>query len=252
MNRKTRRPLAKISVFGISFLNRQNPIIVAWWSAVFPGFGNYLLNQYVRATLFTLSELIINTLSHVNEAIVYSFCGKFEMAKSAIQTRWVYGYLTVYFFTIWDSYRSTVVQNKMCELAEMENEQLENNRIHPLEIQYLELKSPYTAAIYSLLFPGLGQVYNHRFALGFYAMFWWWFYVTLSHAYESIFYFFMGNIPLSISVLRPHWLMFMPSVMWGSMYHAFVTTIEHNRLYKVEQRQHLNTRYQNSEVCIFH
>ena len=251
MDKQFRRPLATISVFGITFLHRQNPLMVAWWSIVFPGFGHYMLNQYVRATLFTLSELIINTLSHVNEAIIYTFCGKFEMAKSVIQIRWIYGYLAILFYAIWDSYRSTIVQNKMCELAELENEPLESNIIHPLEIQYLEQKSPYTAAVYSFFFPGLGQVYNHRFGLAFYAMFWWWVYVTLSHVYESLFFFLMGDMGQSISVLRPHWLLFMPSVLSGSMYHAFITAVEHNRLYKVEQKQHLIKTYKNSEVCIF-
>lgn len=225
--------------------------MVAWWSVIFPGFGHYLLNQYIRATLFTLSEVIINTLSHINEAIVYSFCGQYEMAKAILNTRWMYGYLLIYFCAIWDSYRSTIVQNKMRQLAELENEPIKSNIIHPLEVQYIEQKSPYIAAVYSIFFPGLGQVYNHRYGLGFYAMFWWWIYITFSHAYESVFYFFLGNIQHSIAMLHPHWLLFMPSVIGGSVYHAFITAIEHNRLYKIEQRKYLVKRYHNSEVCIF-
>ncbi|MBC8062989.1 MAG: hypothetical protein H7Y18_20350 [Clostridiaceae bacterium] len=251
MNIQNRRPQATISVFGISFFHRQNPGMVAWWSIMFPGFGHYMLNQYIRGALFTLSEVIIDTLTHVNEGIIYSLCGQFEKAKAVTQTRWLFGYLAIFFFTFWDSIRSTVVQNKMCQLAEFEDEPLKSNIIYPCEIQYLEIKSPYTAAVYSFFFPGLGQVYNHRFGLGFYAMIWWWIYVTLSHAYESAFYFFVGNIQHSISVLNPHWFLFMPSVIGGSTYHAFITAIEHNRLYKVEQRQHFINRYQNSKVCIF-
>jgi TM2 domain-containing membrane protein YozV len=173
MNRQYHRPLANISVYGISYLHRQNPFMVAWWSVIFPGFGQYMLNQYIRGTLFTLTEVIINTLAHINEAIVYSFCGDIEKAKSVLQTRWVYGYLTIYFYGMWSSYRSTVVQNEMCLIAEFENEPQISNVIHSLEIQYLEQKSPYSAAVYSFFFPGLGQEYNHRFGLGFYAMFWW-------------------------------------------------------------------------------
>jgi len=246
-----RRPLANISVFGISSLHRQNPVMIAWWSVIYPGFGQYLLNQYIRATLFTLSEVTTNTLSHVNEGIMYSLCGQFEKAKSVTQTRWLIGYLAIFFFAFWDSIRSTVTQNKMCELAEFENEPLKSNIIHPSEIQYLEIKSPYTAAVYSFFFPGLGQVYNHRFMLGFYAIIWWWIYVTFSHVYESVFNFLWGHIPYSISIIHPHWFLFMPSVMGGSIYHAFITAVEHNRLYKVEQRQHFIKRYQNSEVCLF-
>lgn len=251
MDNRSRRPLSTISIFGVSFFHRQNPFMVVWWSAAFPGFGQYLLHQYIRATLLTLTEVIINTLAHINEAIVYSFCGKFEIVKSVIQTRWVYGYLIIYFYAMWDSYRSTVVQNKLCHLAEMENERIQGMILHPLGIQYLEQKSPFFSALYSLFFPGLGQLYNHRFGLAFYAIFWWWFYVTFSKVYESIFHLLLGNIHESIFILHPHWLLFMPSIAGGAAYHAFITTIEHNRLFKLEQRQYFAERYQKSEVCIF-
>lgn len=251
MNNHSRRPLATISVFGVSHFHRQNPYMVAWWSAAFPGFGHYLLNQYLRATLLTLSELITNTLSHINEAMVYTLCGKFEMAKYIIKPQWLFGYLIIYFYAIWDSYRSTIAQNKMCHLAELENERLRSINLHPLEIQYIEQKNPFTATLYSFFFPGLGQLYNHRFALAFYAMFWWWFYLTLSRSHESLLNLLLGNIQESISMLHPHWLLFMPSVAGGSMYHAFITAMEHNRLFRLEQRQYLAERYLNSDVRIF-
>lgn len=252
MHKQARRPLAIISVYGISYLHRRDPLMVAWWSVVFPGLGQYLLHQYMRGSLFAISEIIFNTLSHVNEAIVFTLCGQFAMAGSVLQTRWLYGYLIIFFYCIWSSYRSTIVQNKMAELAELEAEPLQNNLLHPLEIQYLEPKSPYTAALYSFFFPGLGQIYNQRFCLAFYTMFWWWIYVAFSHAYESLFYFFMGNITQAIAILHPHWLLFMPSAVGGSVYHGFITAIEQNRLFKLEQRQHMIARYQNAEVSIFH
>lgn len=251
MNNQLRRPLAAISMYGVTFLHRQNPYMVAWWSAAFPGFGHYLLNQYLRATLLTLSEFFTNTLSHINEAIVYSFCGKFEMAKSILQPKWLFGYTVIYFYAIWDSYRSALVQNKMCHLAELENERLRATILHPLEFQYLEQRNPLIAALYSFFYPGLGQLYNHQFALAFYAMFWWWLYLTLSRAHESLLYFLLGNIQESISMLHPQWLLFMPSVLGGSVYYAYITAIEHNRLFRLEQRQHLAERYRNSEVRIF-
>lgn len=45
MANQIRYPLSKISVYGISEIKQQNPYMVAWWSAIFPGFGHYLLNQ---------------------------------------------------------------------------------------------------------------------------------------------------------------------------------------------------------------
>jgi hypothetical protein len=61
----------------------------------------------------------------------------------------------------------------------------------------------------------------------------------------------LGNFKESIAVLNPHWLLFMPSVMGGAIYHAFVTAMAHNRLYRLEQRQHLTERYCYSKVRIF-
>lgn len=250
VNRK-RHQLATISMFGISYMHRQNPFVVAWWSAAFPGFGQYLLNQYLRATLFTISEVATNTLAHINECIAYSFSGNFEMAKSVLRPQWAYGYFILYLFAIWDSYRSTLVQNKMCHLAEMEDEPIQGFLMHPFEIQYLEQKNPFIASWYSLLLPGLGQLYNHRFGLAFYSMFWWWVYFILSHAYESIFYLVIGNIQQAVSVIKIHWLMFLPSVIGGAVYHAYITAVDHNRLYRLEQRQYLVERYGNSEIVIF-
>jgi len=251
MHNQPRRPLMTLSLYGVTYFHRQNPYMVAWLSAIYPGFGHYLLNQYARATLLTLSEVTTNTLIHINEAIIYSFCGQFEMAKAIIKTHWILGYVIIYFYAIWDSYRSALIQNKMCQLAELENEPLNCTIIHPFEIQYLEQRNPWIAAFYSFCFPGLGQLHNQQWLLAFYAISWWWIYLSLSHAHTSLLYLLLGNVQESIAVLNPHWLLFMPSVWGGSIYHAFYTALEHNRLFRLEQRQHFVERYRNSEVRIF-
>ena len=252
MKMQNRRPLAKVSMFGVTYLHRQNPYLIAWWSAAFPGFGQFLCNQYIRATLLTLFEVIINTLAHVNEAIVFMFCGKFDMSISVLRPRWAVGYIIIYIYTIWDSFQTTIVQNKMCDLAEFENDRLSNMYLSSFEIQYIEQKNPFTAAAYSFFFPGLGQLYNHRFGLAFYTLFWVWFYITYSHTYESMLYLFIGKTQESITIIHPHWLMFLPSIVGGATYHAFITAIEHNRLFQLEQRQFLTERYLNSNINIFY
>lgn len=247
----TRRPLATLSLLGVTHLHRQNPYAVLWWTAAFPGFGHYLLNQYLRATLLTLSEVITNTLAHVNEGIAYSFCGNIERAKAVIKPEWAFGYLIIYLLAIWDSYRSAVMQNKLCQLAEMENAPIKCMYMHPIEIQYLEQRNPHFAALFSLFFPGMGQVYNHRIDLGLYAMFWWWFYSISSHAYQSVYFILVGNTQKALSVINIHWLLFMPSVLGGAAYHAYITAIDHNQLFRMEQRQFLKDRYENSHLRFF-
>ncbi|MBN8202105.1 hypothetical protein [Bacillus sp. NTK034] len=251
MDTYLRRPLSRINTFGITHLRYQNPYMVAWWSAVFPGFGHYLLNQYLRATLLTLSEVIINTLAHINEAMMYSFCGEFELAKAVLEPKWAFGYLLIYLIAMGDSFRSALFHNKLYVLTCMENKPIPSINITASEIQYLERKSPVMGAVYSFFFPGLGQLYNHRFGLAFYAMFWWWIYLMLSSMHESIFSLLHGHLGQSISMLHPHWLLFMPSVMGGSIYHSYITTIGHNHLFEMAQRQLLSMRYQNAKLRIF-
>lgn len=235
--------LARISVFGITHLQKQSPIMVAWWSAVFPGLGHYLLNHYIRATFLTLSEVSINTFAHINDAMIYSFCGKFELAQSVVQPKWAFGYLIIYMLSIWDSYRLATYQNKLYDLTCLKNKPIQRIGIFPFEIQFLDRKKPSVGAIYSFLFPGLGQLYVYRFGLSFYTIIWWWIYLYLSRLHESLLQLVLGNLQASSLILQQHWFLFMPSVMGGAIYHAYVTVIEHNKLYRTAQRQYLTKRY---------
>lgn len=247
----SRRPVAKLSLFGITSLNMRNPYMVLWWSATFPGFGHFLLNQYLRGTFLTLSEVIFNTLGNVNEAIVYTVCGNFAKATAILEPRYVIGYIIIYFVSMWDCYCSAVYQNKLYSIAQLKNEPLPSMRLFTSEVQYIQPKSPLSAAMLSLFFPGMGQLYNHRIGLGFYAMFWWWLYVVLSRVHESLIDLLSGKLTESIAVLRAHWLLFMPSVIGGCVYHAFIKAKEHNMLFNLEQRQYLAERYRSSGVQIF-
>ncbi|WP_127589096.1 hypothetical protein [Paenibacillus koleovorans] len=251
MATRSRRPLYMLSSFGVTQILRQHPYMIAWWSAVFPGFGHFMLNQYIRGALLTLSEVVINSLARINESMVYSFCGQFQQARDVLHPNWIYGYIAIYIFSIWDSYRSSLYVNKLSHLGELENEAMVSVRITPLELQYLEQRSPFSGVVASFFFPGLGQLYNQRFGLAFYGILWWWIYSWLSQCYVSVLYLLLGRLQDSIQVLHPHWLLFMPSVLGGSMYHAYETAIAHNRLYRLEQRQFLTERYSLSEVRIF-
>lgn len=246
-----RRPRMLMSGDGITYIWRRNPFIAVWWSAAFPGFGQLLLNQYARGILLTLSEVIINRLGHVNEAMVYTFCGRFDLVRASLQPRWMYGYLVIYLYAIWNSYRSAITFNRLSHLAELENTRIVGLVIHPVEIQYLERKNPITGAFWSLAFPGLGQLYNQRVSLGIYAILWWWIFTTLSHTYDSLFLFLSGRLEESITLLDPQWLMFMPSVTGGSVYYAYITAVDQNHIFMTEQKQFFAEQYRGANVCIF-
>ncbi|MDF2926466.1 MAG: hypothetical protein K0R57_5380 [Paenibacillaceae bacterium] len=245
-----RRLQAILSPFGVTFLHRKNPFIVAWWSAAFPGFGHLILNQYARGILLTLTEVFTNSLARINLTLLYSFTGQMELAKQTLEIRWAIGYMMVYMFAIWDSVLACRSINKLYMLAQLENARIRPFSICPLEIQYLEKRNPYAAAVSSFLFPGIGQLYIHRIVLAFYSMVWWWLFLASSQMHMALQQLLLGHLEESKLLLNPHWLLFLPSVTGGSAYHAFVTTIEHNRLFRVEQRQYLSERYGQSDICI--
>ncbi|HWJ77026.1 MAG TPA: hypothetical protein VNR61_02995 [Niallia sp.] len=236
---------ARYSTSGVTHISYHNPYMVAWWSAVFPGFGHYILNQYLRATLLSLLEVIINTGANLNEAMVYSFCGEIELAKATLNLDWMLGYILIYLVTIADSYRGAVQLNTLSKLAEPTIPSFE---IFPAEVSYLSKKNPLISALHSFLFPGLGQLYNQRIFLAFYSIFWWWVYILLSHAHMAIVLLITGDFESSLRILHPHWLSFMPSVLGGSVYFAFVTCRDHNKLFDESQKDRLSKRYSGSKL----
>ena len=94
-------------------LDMADAWVAAWWSAAFPGMGHLLHGSYVKGFIFFAWEFIINIGARINEAMVYSFTGQFELAKATLDTRWVLLYIAVYIISIWDSYRTSVDINKI-------------------------------------------------------------------------------------------------------------------------------------------
>lgn len=155
----SRRYKAHVSILGTTQLHLRNPYIIAWWSAAFPGCGHLLLSKYLRGYILFLWEILVNNMAHLNHAIIYSLTGNFEMAIAILEPRWLLMYLPVYFFAIWDSYRSAVDMNKVFILAKQENADFKSYAIESLEINYLDKRTPVMAIVWSFLTPGLGQLY---------------------------------------------------------------------------------------------
>ncbi|WP_217594026.1 hypothetical protein [Cohnella sp. GbtcB17] len=246
---RNRYPFVRMSLLGVTFTSVPRPVMVAWWSAAFPGFGHFIVNQYARGILLTLTEMIVNKLCRLNEAIVFTFCGRFEEAAKAIDANWAFGYATIYLFAVWDSYRTAKYQSSLRSLAQ-EGPPIRRMLIHPLEVQYIERKNPLAGLFYSLLFPGLGQMYNQRFCLGFYIMFWWWVYIGMSHAPTAVVELLYGSVARSTDMLSQQWFMSMPSVIGGASYQAYRGTIEQNKLFREEQRAYLKKTYERAEITI--
>lgn len=245
-----RRFKAYVSAIGTTQLHFRNPYIIAWWSAAFPGFGHLLLSKYLRGYALFLWEIVVNNMANINLAIVYSFTGNINMAKEVLEPRWMLLYLPVYFFGIWDSYRTTVDMNKVFILAERENADFASYNIGAVEINYLDKRRPIMAVLWSMFTPGLGQLYIHRVLTAAFTMIFMIVFVYYSNVLVAIHYLFIGEIGQATAVLDPQWFLFIPSHFGFGVYDSYVNTVENNKLFESEQRKFLKQKYQHFRVKI--
>ena len=245
-----RRYKAHVSILGTTQLHLRNPYIVAWWSAAFPGFGHLLLSKYLRGYALFIWEVIVNLHSHVNLAMMYSFQGKIDLAKEVLNTRWLLMYIPVYLFAIWDSYRTTVDMNNAYVLAEREDHRFNTFTLGTLEINYLDKRNPVLAVMWSLFIPGLGQLYIHRILTALFLIIWLVVFFYYSHILEAVSFLFLGEVQKATSVLKPKWLLMLPSLYGFAAYDAYMNTVENNKLYEKEQRKYLQENYQAADFQI--
>lgn len=161
-NLSARHPKAYVSTIGITQLHLRNPYAAAFWSLAFPGFGHILTHKYIEGILLFLLEILINLEANVNLAILYSFTGRFQLAKSVIHKEWILLYVPTYMFAIWDSFRAAVTINNIYKLACREDAEINPIKIDGMGFNYLDKRSPWVAAAWTALMPGTGQLYLHR------------------------------------------------------------------------------------------
>jgi len=243
-----RRIKANVSIFGTSQLHLRNPYIIAWWSAAFPGFGHLLLSKYIRGFVLIMWEILINTKSQLNLSMVYSFTGEFEKAKEVLDYHWIYFYIPVYIFAIYDSYRTSIDLNKAYLLAQKENAPFNTFILHPLEINYLDKRNPLLALAWSLFIPGIGQLYIHRILSGFFSIFFFILFMYHSNFFESLYYIFQGDLQSSVDVIKIGWFLFLPSLYFFSIYDSYINAIENNKLFEEELSHFITTSYDHINV----
>jgi len=240
-----RRYKAHVSIAGTTQFHMRNPYMIAWWSAAFPGFGHLLLSKYLRGLVLFVWEVFVNYQAKINLAMVYSFTGRIELAKSVLDTRWMLMYIPVFIFGIWDSYRTCVDMNKVGLLAIREDAPFNTFVLGALEINYLDKRKPGLSVLWSLFMPGLGQLHIHRIVMAFFSLVWTIIFLYYSKTLVAVHLLFQGNIAGATAVLDIQWLMYMPS-MWGfAAYDSYVNTVENNKLFDAEQRRYLIRNFQH-------
>lgn len=241
---KQRRPKAVASSVATNFLHLRNPFVIAWWSAAFPGFGHISLGNYVIGFLLFSWEILVNTQSNLNTAIVYSFTGRFEMAKEIVNNRWLLLYAPVWGFCIFSTYHLTVDLNKLSILADRNDSPIDATNISFFEMNSLDKRTPWVSVAWTLLTPGLGHLYCHRIPTGFFVLIWWIGITYMSHLLQAIQYTALGDFEQTKTVLNLEWFLYLPSIMGFAVYDVYVNTVEYNRLFDMEQAAYLAQEYQ--------
>jgi len=240
---KPRWPRAFPSPIQINALHLRNPVIIALWSAAFPGFGHLSLGSYIRGFLLVGWEIFINIKANLNLVILYTFTGRFHEAESAADVRWFGLYMAIYMFAIWDSYRSALDLNKFSILAERSSTPPVPFIMNSFEITYLAKRSPTVAMCWSALMPGTGHIYAHRVPTGAFLFVGWLFILSQSHQPEVLHYTFLGEFAQAASCSSPEWFLFLPSIYGYSIWNSYVHTIECNKLFDAEQAAYLKKKY---------
>ncbi len=241
-----RRYKAFVSAAGTTQLHLRNPFVIAWWSAAFPGLGHLLLSKYLRGYILFIWEVIINMEANINLAILYSFTGRFDMARDVLDKEWALLYIPTYLFAIWDSYRTACDVNHCYMLAQREDAEIKAFAISAFEFNYLDKRSPLAAGVWSLLMPGTGQLYIHRIPTSIFLLTWWIATVYLTKLLPGVHYTLLGQFQQAKQVMDPHWLLNIPSIFFFSFYDAYANTVENNRLFEEEQSRFLKKEYQNN------
>ncbi len=249
-SKNSRRQKAYVSILGTTQIHQRNPLVIASWSAAFPGLGHLLLSKYLRGFLLFFWEVFINYQAKINYAIYYSFVGEIDKAKEVLNKEWMLLYIATYLFAIWDSYRTTVDINNIYDLAAREDAEITSFRISPLEINYLDKRHPWNAFIWSLLMPGLGQIYIHRIGTAFFILTWWITNSYLAKIMPAVHYSLLGEFMEAKEILDVQWSLNFPSIYGFAIYDAYINTVENNKLFDWEQSKFLKKNYQSEKFMM--
>lgn len=244
-NKTQRHPKGHLSAVSINYVHLRNPWVTAWWSAAFPGFGQIIMGFYIKGFLLIIWEVVVNVNSKINLAIMYSFTGRFEMAGNVVNKRWLLMYVPVFIYSVWASYRGAVDLNKLSILADREKSCMPPVKIDAVEINFLDRRTPWVSAVWSLFMPGAGHLYSHKILTGFLLLGWWIAIAYYSNILGAVYYTSIGDFSMAAAVSNPEWMLFIPSMLGFAVYDAYTNTVEYNKIFEKEQCQFLKDNYQN-------
>lgn len=240
-----RRPKTNISSLGVISVHLRNPWVIAWWSLCYPGFGHLACGVLSKGIFVFAGELLINYMAKINLAILYSFTGKFDLAKEVLDTKWLLVYCAILIYAIWDSYRVAVEANKLSILADREHATITPAKIGSLSINTMVMRVPWVSAAWSLLLPGLGQLYNVQAIKAFFLLLSGGGFLILSNALAAFHYTALGDFQQAKAVIDWQWFLNIPSFYIFAIWESHTDTVELNKLFKTEQAQNFKAQFQS-------
>lgn len=244
-----RRSKMSFSSLGINHLHQNNPWVAAWWSAALPGFGHIHLGLYVKGIILMAGEILFNIFGNINLAIYYTFTLQFELLHEVANYHWALLYCAIYVYSIFDSYRLGIELNSQHWLeAKQSYRDIKTNIVQSIDINFLDLRQPWVAVAWSILFSGLGHLYNNKMISGFILIGWQVLIATYSGLTYALIYTLTARFELIPEVIDYQWLLFFPSIYFFSIYDAYSITVNNNKLFKEEQLYFFQEKYGNNKL----
>lgn len=191
--------------------------------------------------------MIVNFMAHINLSIMYSFTGNFSQAKEVLNNQWLLLYCGILVFAIWDSYRLAIECNKLSVLADREYAPIMPAALGAFSINALEKRNPRLAIAWSILLPGLGQLYNAETIKAVFLLLIGAFIIIHSHALQAIGYTAVGDFHQAHAIINWQWLINIPSFFVFTVWDAYQSSVLSNQLFDIEQAQFFRNKYQNPD-----
>jgi hypothetical protein len=240
-----------MGILGVNHLHKTNPWVAAWWSAALPGFGHMQMGMYLKGAVFLTAEIMLNLFGNINLAMLYTFTFQFEKAGQLINYDCAFLYVSIWVFSILDSYRLAVEVNKIQWLeSKQKDHHFENDVISFADMNFLDKRNPWVSLFWSSTFTGLGHVYCHKILFGFILISWTCVITFSTHFPMLIIYTLTGQLDKIADAVNYEWLLFLPSVYFFGIYHGYSSTTVHNLLFKEEQAYYFQVNYGSHRMDI--
>lgn len=118
-----------IGAMEINYLDKRDPMMAAFWSAIVPGLGQLYIHRIITSFFVIFWAIIFFYLSHFLEGLLFLILGDIGQATSVLRGEYLLMLPSIYGFAVYDAYVNTVENNKLFEKEQ--RRYLQDNYQHP-------------------------------------------------------------------------------------------------------------------------